>query len=88
MKLTRFWIIFEDKQQLPLGMSFGCGVTAENEADALSLIRTRIFRGHELPKISETKRNVALDELDQSHVRNNMGNAAIRGIWFPLGYES
>lgn len=88
MRLQRFWIEFDRNSELPIGFNRGCGVTAANEADALSLLKSEVFSERKLPKILNVRRGVCLDDLDQNDVRNNMGNPARRGIWFPLGYGS
>jgi hypothetical protein len=87
MTLHRYWIEFDLSGVVrpPSGVSLGCGVTAENERSALELISKSIFKGTN-PPIEKLVEDVAIADLDQKHVRPNMGNAAIRGIWFPLGY--
>jgi hypothetical protein len=30
--------------------------------------------------------DVSLESLDSNHVRPNMADPALRGVWFPLGY--
>ena len=87
MKLHRFWVVFASNQAVPVGAKLGCGVTAEDKTVALTLIKKHMFSGREIPAIKEIRCRISLDEIDQKHVRPNMGNPTIKGIWFPLGYE-
>jgi len=85
--MTRFWFEFDRLALLPAGLSVGCGVTAWNEATALELVRRRVFRGALLPPIVKRVPDIDIRELDAGHVVPNMGNPAVAGIWFPLGYD-
>jgi hypothetical protein len=88
MMLRRFWFDFliplEDAA--PLGARLGCGVTAYNIDDALHLLETRVFEPQCVPKIKKIIEDVDVSELDPGHIRPNMGDPTVRGIWFPLGY--
>ena len=66
----------------------GCGVTAHDEHDAIELVKARIFKTKPLPKISKMITDVDLSSLDAQHILPNMSPPNIRGIWFPLGYNS
>jgi hypothetical protein len=83
--LRLFWINFEDRElaSLPVGTRLGIGVTAENEAEAAVLAGANLFQGADLPAHS-IRRIETMDEVDPRHVRPNMGNHLVRGIWFPL----
>ena len=85
-----YWINIVEaaKQQLPIAC-FGYGVTAHDEADAINLLQGH-FRDQKLELDAKTA--VAsigvindLSEIEQNHVRPNMGNHMRRGVWFPLG---
>jgi hypothetical protein len=88
MDLHRYWIEFDfaGYPRRPLGLGLGCGVTASDPQTALGLVRERVFEGADLPKLSRVDEDIDVSRLDAAHVRSNMGNPAVRGIWFPLGY--
>lgn len=82
--LTRFWFQLQPfAEATPLNL--GCGVTAESEEAALSMVRTRVFAGAPF-EVEHTIADVDLATLDQGHIIPNMGNPIVRGVWFPLGY--
>jgi len=86
--LTRFWIEFDtDRDKIPLGLGYGCGVTAYDFSDALKIIQTKIFNGQNLPDIRAKKENIDIRTLDQNHVVPNMYSPNKRGIWFPIGFH-
>lgn len=62
----------------------GVGITAQSEADALSLLETA-FGGER--RARHVSRVHDATELDQNHVVPNMGNWLKRGVWYPLGHE-
>ena len=68
-------------------LNIGCGVTARNREDAISLMRERIFGSWPMPAIASCIEDVDVSTLDKGHVLPNMGPVVKRGIWFPLGYE-
>jgi hypothetical protein len=86
--MHRYWIEFDftRRAERPAGTALGCGVTAEDRRAALALLERRLFDGS-LPPVSRLVEDVAVDDLESRHVRPNMGNPAVRGIWFPVGYE-
>lgn len=71
---------------MPTALNLGCGVTAYDYNDALALLREKVFKGGVVPRILEFKEDVDISLLEQKHVRPNMENPTIRGIWFPMGY--
>ncbi|HEX5454320.1 MAG TPA: hypothetical protein VFX06_11050 [Stellaceae bacterium] len=85
--LKRYWTSFE-RFPAPTPLNLGCGVTAWTAEDAFSLIKERVFSGNELPKIISCVENIDIRNIDQGHVRPNMGDVTVRGIWFPLGYAA
>jgi hypothetical protein len=86
--LTRFWFEFEvsNVNDLPAGLTWGCGITAYNYNDAISILGQRVFKGQEIPKIVKRIKNIDIRTLDQGHVVVNMKDPTLRGIWFPYGY--
>jgi hypothetical protein len=84
--LKHFWFRFE-KFEKPTPLNLGCGVTAYDHDDATNLLQERVFAGKEPKKILECIENIDVSTLDKKHVLPNMGSIAIRGIWFPQGYE-
>jgi len=86
--MKRFWFEFdfEEAEYIPPGAKLGCGVTAYDQKDALSMLTTQLFRGNVLPRIERIVEDVDVSTLDPNHVRFNMASPATRGIWFPLGY--
>jgi hypothetical protein len=86
MKLRRFWFKFETFER-PTSLNLGCGVTAYGIDDAKALILADVFDGEYIPRILEITEDVDVRTLEENHVRPNMGNVVIRGVWFPLGHE-
>lgn len=88
MTLRRFWFRFASTATgLPPGLRWGCGVTAYDYDDAVSIIRTTIFGGGLLPPLGDVKEDVDVSQLDNGHVLPNMLPPSNRGIWFPMGYQ-
>jgi hypothetical protein len=83
--LTRYWFEFESADFQV--WSWGCGVTAYNYSDALSIMKERIFKTVEMPPIKKYTENIDINLLDQGHVIPNMYAPNFRGIWFPLGLQ-
>jgi hypothetical protein len=84
--LRRYWFTFGG---LPLGhpaSGLGCGVTAESRQAAESLLAEAVFKGGDVPSPAEVLEDVDVRDLDQLHVAPNMGDPAVRGVWFPLGF--
>ena len=86
--LTRYWIEFEKTPNtISAGLQIGCGVTAFDYEDALTIVIQKIFRDEKLTKITARIDNVDIRNLDQGHVLPNMWTPSFRGIWYPLGYQ-
>lgn len=83
--LRRYWFKFQPTST-PSVVNVGCGVTAHDYDDALSLLRTTVFVAKIMPAVLEVVEDVIVSELDQKHVIPNMGVVAIRGVWFPKGF--
>jgi len=68
-------------------MRLGCGLTAYNYEDAISILKQKVFYNIPFPQIDNFIENVDISTLDEKHVLVNMGLPNIRGIWFPAGYQ-
>ncbi len=76
--LNKYWIEF-DLSNHPAGYSSEYGITAFDYADALEILRERVFIEHSLPKIICVIENVDITEFPPAHI----GRTERRGIWFP-----
>jgi hypothetical protein len=79
--LTTYWIAGTVKHG-PLGF----GVTAFSLDDAFRLLELSGY-GRFLPEDLATldvKEDVAFADLEQNHVRPNIGPMPVRGIWYPF----
>jgi hypothetical protein len=79
--LRRFWLKFDDDVYSPMGY----GVTAWTEDDAISILKSLVFRDQPVPKAKITA-DVDFSALDPGHIGPNMGSPNWRGIWYPLGF--
>ena len=77
--LTAFWISFPEDTNFPLGL----GVTAYGIDDAYSLLEERGYEFHKQAKSINVKEQVTVEELDYSHIVQNMGPIVVRGVWYP-----
>ena len=62
----------------------GYGVTAFSITDAFEIVQRA---GYRLPDDKSTLRvhpNIKPDEIEQNHVRTNMGPIVMRGLWYPF----
>jgi hypothetical protein len=84
MKLTPYFLTLEANAFSNLGF----GVTGWTEDDAVNLLKQIVFKKNTLPKVIEIKVLKDLADLEQNHIRPNIGNPAFRGVWYPnyLGY--
>ena len=83
--LCRFWITFKEPPQFsPLNL--GCGVTAYDYADALTILESKVFVEKPVLEIDLVIEDIDIEALDKSHVIPNIGLVTSRGVWFPLGY--
>jgi hypothetical protein len=83
MEMHPYWPTVENLPQFS-ELSFGAGITAYSEEEAKKIFAAAF--GDEL-RIADVRVIHAADEIEQNHVRPNMGNFLIRGIWYPHGYE-
>lgn len=84
-QLKRYWFQFESPGS-PGALNLGCGVTAYDYDDAISVLRTSIFRNREMPTITDYKENVDISTLDPKHILPNIGSVLVRGVWWPQGH--
>lgn len=87
--MIKFWIklkqsIFDNP---PIGTLLGIGVTAESKEEALILIKDKVYINRDMPEIEFVDSYISIDNLEENHVRPNIGNMDDKGIWFPLGYS-
>lgn len=86
--LTRYWFEFDaHPSTLPFGTFRGCGITAFDYADAISILHTKVFKGKDIPELKVKKEHIDIRTLDQGHVVPNMKDPTLRGVWFPMGYD-
>lgn len=86
--MRTYWILFDIETIFgyPIGIGLGCGVTAQNREEALALIKKKIFNKSPMPAIKSIKEDFDTEQVEQNHVKWNMGNPEKEGIWYPLGY--
>jgi hypothetical protein len=83
--LRRYWFKFAPFTSTSIStLNLGCGVTAHDVEDARRLIEEKVFPIFGVREIAEVLENVDISTLDENHVRPNMGNPIVRGVWFPL----
>lgn len=80
--LHRYWLQLDSKFPISVGFAMGCGVTAFDEEDAIALLRRVYPQRFEL-HLTQVTADVTLSDLDSRHVLPNIGNPALRGVWFP-----
>lgn len=77
-----YWLKFSEPA-VSQGLGLGAGITARDPADAAALAQDAFGE----VRIASIDPVDDVSSLDHGHVRPNMGNILIRGVWFPLGYE-
>ena len=87
--LHRYWIEFDLTHYAdpPMSIAMGFGITARTEEQALAMVQERVFGGRPLPEMKSIARDLDVSTLDPKHIRPNMGNPAVLGIWFPMGFQ-
>ena len=83
--LHRYWVRLQPSDDLIRGEF---GVTAYTEEDALSILAYMAFQGQAMPDVLEVRTDVDVRDLDQGHVLPNMAPPNLRGIWYPMGYDT
>jgi hypothetical protein len=77
--LTAFWIEGPD----PSG-PLGYGVTAFSITDAFEIIARAGYCLPDDKSALRVQRDIKPADLDQRHVRENMGPIVVRGLWYPF----
>ena len=79
--LTPFWIV-PPNDRGPLGF----GVTAHSLDDALRIIREAGYADYlpEADGMLKITEGVRFADLEEDHVRSNMGPIIVRGLWYPF----
>lgn len=83
--MRRYWFQFE-RLEKPTALNLGCGITAHDLVDAQAILHECILTRCKDLKVKSVRHDVSFDELDNRHVVPNIGNMALRGIWFPQGF--
>jgi len=96
--LTRYWFEFElppypphdgirldgDEWWKPIRrLTYGVGVTGWDQRDCLGMISRHLLDGDDPPPLKTAVVDVDVRRLEQEHVVRNMGDCAVRGIWYP-----
>ena len=83
--LRRYWFEFDLlKSQAPaVSCGPGCGVTAYDYEDALTLMKENVFGDTDLPPIRNVVEDIDISALDEKQVRSKIGMPVFRGVWFP-----
>lgn len=95
--MRRFWVTFELPPEVPdEGVALdgdpwgwvrqGVGVTAEDEDDAIALIREDVWRQGDIPPVREVIPDFDVSTLDQEHVLSKIVAVTWRGVWWPPGF--
>ena len=80
--LTRFWFTFRQPAE-PSFLNLGCGITAYDLTDAQKFLREQVFPIFGERVVDQVIEDIDVSTLEQNHVRPNLGNPAVRGVWFP-----
>jgi len=80
--LHRYWLEFAPEEGVPLGLGWGCGVTAFDLRDAVQLVT--VMLGVDPPEPVKVTEDVDVSTLDAGHVLPNMYPPNERGVWFPM----
>jgi hypothetical protein len=78
--LTRYWIRLESGRH---GVR-DFGVTASDRDDALRMLMRDVVEPDETFRLIDVEEDVDLATLDPAVVLPNLGDPALRGIWYPL----
>jgi hypothetical protein len=79
MEMRPYWLDLE-KSATPSGTNLGVGITAYSEEDARTIFANK-FGSEQIVRVIRVIRTI--DDIEQNHVRPNMGNLLVRGIWWP-----
>jgi hypothetical protein len=78
-----FWVTLE-RQPTPTPLNLGVGITADSPDDARTLFEAAFGPAIKIVAVEPVG---DISDIEQRHVRPNMGDWSKRGVWFPLGYE-
>jgi hypothetical protein len=81
--IKTFWITFISNS-LPSLFQKGCGVSAVDEFEALSIINSNKMVILYTSGVDNIK-PINIDDVEKNHILPNVGNFAVRGIWYPNG---
>ena len=83
--LRRYWFEFDRPKPEGPGVNWeqGCGVTAYDYEDALTLMKESVFSDRNLPPIRNVIEDIDISALDEERVRSKIGIPVFRGVWFP-----
>ena len=79
MEMRPYWLDVE-QSATPMGSNLGVGITAYSEDDARTIFANEFGGGRAVLAIRVIR---TIDDIEQNHVRPNMGNLLVRGIWWP-----
>ncbi len=82
MMLHRYWITFAPSGKAT-SLNLGCGVTATTRGEAVEMVQEKVFPLFGERKIIGIAEDIDVSRLDPGHVLPNIGNPALKGIWFP-----
>ena len=87
--MRRFWFEFniDSLKDIPTGIKMGCGITAFDYNDAITILEEKVFSRSTKPNFKKVVEDIDIRLLDQGHVIPNMKSPTDRGVWFPLGYD-
>jgi hypothetical protein len=85
--LRRFWFSFQKATQ-PNALNMGCGITAYDEADARKMLTMVVFPMFGEQPIDQIIEGIDVQTLEANHVLPNIGNPAVRGVWYPALWRS
>jgi hypothetical protein len=86
--LRRYWFEFDfSERERSYGWFYlpadGCGITAYDFDDALTILRYFLLREDGLPTFSRVIEDVDVSTLDMKHILPNAGVPVWRGVWYP-----
>ncbi|MBW6421586.1 hypothetical protein KX729_09055 [Rhizobium sp. XQZ8] len=81
--MQTYWVHFVENDY-PVGCQLGCGVTALDSADVRTVLAETLSTADYLDRIASIE-SVAYEDIEENHVRPNMGFHLRRGIWYPNG---
>lgn len=80
--LHRYWLTFVRSEE-PSFLNIGCGITAYSIEDAKQIFEEEVAPLAGSRQIVGIVEDIAISDLDEGHVRPNIGIPSNRGVWFP-----